>query len=147
METTFNITTNPVYGEIRRYLDANPELDRKATDSGAKKRVQTCIEALTEGVAHFWFFKLTGETREAFGTLNGEIIRRHEGDSDSREKKPGKALPNGAGGYVRYYDLEKEAFRQFDFMKLKEIDIEYSKLPEEKKPLPTEAPARQLSLF
>lgn len=60
--------------------------------------------ALLKGIAHFAYIKKSdGTKREAFGTLNGDLI-------------PAEAIGGGGNaneGVQRYYDIEARAWRTY----------------------------------
>ena len=67
---------------------------------------------LSQGKVYFGYYKVHYYTRAAVGTTNPELI-------------PGDKLPKGTGssrkanpGIVKYYDLEKQAWRSFVFENL-----------------------------
>ena len=69
------------------------------------------VMSLSEGPVEFEYLKKDGSKRHALGTTNKVCIR-----SDGAEPK-GEREPYD-NGYVRYYDLEKNAWRQFHICKL-----------------------------
>lgn len=57
---------------------------------------------MRSGIVRFYFLKVSGETREAWGTLNPEIMPQTEGSG----RKPNKTVQV-------YFDTERNAFRCF----------------------------------
>ena len=78
---------------------------------------------LKEGIAHFWFRKSDGSLRSAYGTLNRDVIERHNGVPEGEERK-GRPF----SGAVPYFDLEKDAWRSFKADSVQEIDFGYGML-------------------
>lgn len=67
-------------------------------------------ESLRNGVVEFSYEKKDGTIREAKGTLNSEVYgKEHE------PKGTGFEVPENI---IKYYDLDKEGWRSFDFNKL-----------------------------
>ena len=66
---------------------------------------QEIKDTLTSGICKFTFTKKDGTIREAYGTLNSEVITKNN------------ATPNGRGskkeGTIPYYDVEANAWRSF----------------------------------
>lgn len=71
--------------------------------------VDTLKAKLQAGTAHFWFKKLNGEIREAWGTTNHALMVN-------------KIIGNGYTGEqvntVKYWDVEKGAFRSLRYENL-----------------------------
>lgn len=59
-------------------------------------------EALKKGVVKFYYQKLNGEIRTAWGTLKESLIPKTKG----AERKKNESL-------ITYYDNEKQAYRSF----------------------------------
>ncbi len=71
--------------------------------------IDTLKAKLQSGTAHFWFRKLDGNIREAWGTTNHALMAN-------------KIIGNGYSGEevntVKYWDLEKGAFRSLRYENL-----------------------------
>ena len=71
--------------------------------------IDTLKAKLQAGTAHFWFKKLNGEIREAWGTTNHVLMTN-------------KIIGNGYTGEqvntVKYWDVEKGAFRSLRYESL-----------------------------
>ena len=71
--------------------------------------IDTLKAKMQNGTAHFWFKKLNGEIREAWGTTNHNLMAN-------------KILGNGYSGEqvntVKYWDVEKGAFRSLRYESL-----------------------------
>lgn len=71
--------------------------------------IDTLKAKLQNGTAHFWFRKLNGEIREAWGTTNYALMSN-------------KIIGNGYTGEqvntVKYWDVEKGAFRSLRYESL-----------------------------
>lgn len=70
-----------------------------------------------ESVVNFSFMKMDGTTRDAYGTLNEEALRKNN------------ALPKDAGydvpdDVVRYYDVDKDGWRSFRIENLISVDFD-----------------------
>lgn len=86
-------------------------------------RFNDVYDLLHEGVAHFWFRKTDGSLRSAYGTLDMDIIGRHNGVPEGEERN-GRPF----NGTVSYFDLEKDAWRCFRADSVQEVDFEYGTL-------------------
>ena len=73
--------------------------------AGAKSMmIDSLKRRMSSGVAHFLYQKKNGELREAWGTTNRSLARKHtNGNGDSREHYATTA----------YFDVEKGAWRSF----------------------------------
>lgn len=67
-------------------------------------------ESLRNGVVEFSYEKKDGTIREAKGTLNSEVY-----GEENKPKGTGFEVPENI---VKYYDLDKEGWRSFNFDKL-----------------------------
>lgn len=67
-------------------------------------------ESLRNGVVEFSYEKKDGTIREAKGTLNSEVY-----GEENKPKGAGSEVPDNI---VKYYDLDKEGWRSFNFDKL-----------------------------
>ena len=71
--------------------------------------IDTLKAKLHNGTAHFWFRKLNGEIREAWGTTNHALMKN-------------KIIGNGYSGEetntVKYWDVERGAFRSLRYESL-----------------------------
>lgn len=85
-------------------------------------RFEDLYDALKEGIVHFWFRKRDGSLRSAYGTLDMEIVARHGGVPEGKERETAFL------GAVSYYDLEKDAWRAFRADSIQEIDFGYGAL-------------------
>lgn len=72
--------------------------------------------AMRRGVTSFTFTKKDGTTRPATGTLRSDL--------SGHAPKPGAPRRNYSPLYVRYYDMERAAFRQFAAASLHEAQPE-----------------------
>lgn len=66
--------------------------------------IAECVKAMKSRIVEFYFIKKDGTTRQAFGTLQDDIILPLIKDSSNRQPNP---------DLVTYYDTEKEQFRSF----------------------------------
>lgn len=66
--------------------------------------IAECVKAMCERIVEFYFVKKDGTTRQAFGTLQPDVIIDHITDSSNREPNP---------DMVVYYDTEVQHFRSF----------------------------------
>ena len=83
-------------------------------------RFNDVYDLLKEGITHFWFRKRDGSLRSAYGTLVMDIIARHGGIPDGKERED-----RPFNGSVSYFDLEKDEWRRFKADSIQEIDFEY----------------------
>ena len=67
---------------------------------------------MAKGIVKFYFRKIDGTIREAYGTLRTDLIPQTESSSDSRKKND---------TVQTYYDTEKQSFRCFKVANLVEI--------------------------
>ena len=68
---------------------------------------------MAKGVVRFYFRKIDGTIREAYGTLRADLIPQTEASSDSRKKNDTVQC---------YYDTEKQSFRCFKLANLVTVD-------------------------
>ena len=81
---------------------------------------------LQNGVAHWWFEKTDGTDRNAFGTLNKDLLEELIGENDnSSQSASGQEEFNGV---LRYFDLEKMAWRGLRIDSILEIDFDYGSI-------------------
>lgn len=66
--------------------------------------IAECIKAMKERIVEFYFQKKDGTMRQAFGTLQDDVILPLIKDTSNRQPNP---------DIVTYYDTEKEQFRSF----------------------------------
>ncbi|UKK52704.1 SH3 beta-barrel fold-containing protein [Prevotella sp. E2-28] len=74
------------------------ECKKQATD------IALCVSAMKSRIVEFYFIKKDGTVRQAFGTLQEEVIKPHIKDTTNRE--PNQDL-------VTYFDTAKGQFRSF----------------------------------
>lgn len=67
-------------------------------------KIAECVKAMKTRIVEFYFVKKDGTTRQAFGTLQDDIILPLIGSSSNREPNP---------ELVTYYDTVKRQFRSF----------------------------------
>lgn len=67
-------------------------------------QIAECVKAMKTRIVEFYFVKKDGTTRQAFGTLQDDIILPLIGSSSNREPNP---------ELVTYYDTVKRQFRSF----------------------------------
>lgn len=72
--------------------------------TGQALRIALCVAAMKTRIVEFYFVKKDGTTRQAFGTLQDDIILPLIKDSSNREPNP---------ELVTYYDTVKKSFRSF----------------------------------
>lgn len=66
--------------------------------------IAECIKAMKSRIVEFFFVKKDGSTRQAFGTLQDEVILPLIGNTSNRPPNP---------ELVTYYDCVKQQFRSF----------------------------------
>lgn len=81
------------------------------------QQIAECIREMSSRVVEFYYMKKDGTKRQAFGTLQPEVIVPLI--SNAPERKPNPDL-------VTYYDTEAQAFRSFKKVNF----VEYVKVPE-----------------
>ena len=67
-------------------------------------QIEECIEAMRTRIVEFYFIKKDGTVRQAFGTLQKDVILPLIKDTSNREPNP---------ELVTYYDTVKQQFRSF----------------------------------
>lgn len=67
-------------------------------------QIAECVKAMKSRIVEFYFVKKDGTTRQAFGTLQDDIILPLIKDTSNREPNP---------ELVTYYDTVKRQFRSF----------------------------------
>lgn len=68
------------------------------------QQIADCVKLMKERIVEFYFVKKDGTTRQAFGTLQDEVILPLIKDTSNREPNP---------ELVTYYDTVKQQFRSF----------------------------------
>lgn len=66
--------------------------------------IALCVSAMKCRIVEMYFVKKDGTMRQAFGTLQEDIIRPHIKDATNREPNP---------DIVTYFDTVKQQFRSF----------------------------------
>lgn len=64
------------------------------------------LNDLKTGIVEFTYVKLNGEERNTKGTLNLEMV--------PKESHPKTDIISGNPDMIRYWDIDKEAWRTFD---------------------------------
>lgn len=67
-------------------------------------QIAECVKAMKSRIVEFYFVKKDGSVRQAFGTLQDEVILPLIKDTSNREPNP---------ELVTYYDTVKRQFRSF----------------------------------
>ncbi len=92
---------------------------------GEPHKIEICkelIDSMYEGIVHFCFRKVDGTARSAYGTLNLDILYRHQ----ALDNNPSNNSSRGSRiGVVSYYDLEKDSWRCFRADSIEYVDSEY----------------------
>lgn len=68
------------------------------------KQIAECVREMCDRVVEFFYLKKDGTTRQAFGTLQHDVIIAHVKSDSMREPNP---------DLVTYFDTEAQAFRSF----------------------------------
>ena len=68
------------------------------------RRIALCVAAMKTRIVEFYFVKKDGTVRQAFGTLQEDVILPLIKDTSNREPNP---------ELVTYYDTVKKQFRSF----------------------------------
>lgn len=68
------------------------------------RQIAECVKAMKNRIVEFYFIKKDGSVRQAFGTLQDDIILPLIKDTSNREPNP---------ELVTYYDTVKRQFRSF----------------------------------
>ena len=90
--------------------------------SGTRYNMESIQNALREGIVHFFYEKTNGERREAFGTLNADIIADRYAPAG---KKPASYHRHHSDDAVAYFDLESGQYgewRSFKMSNLLEVE-------------------------
>lgn len=89
-------------------------------------------EALRKGVVHFFFEKADGSRREAYGTLNEDVINDNYIPEPSKTGRSRSSYNYNRDddSVVQYYDLyagsaERGGWRSFNIDRLEEVDDTY----------------------
>lgn len=69
---------------------------------------QSIKRSLKEGIVFFSFLNSKGEERKAKGTLNSNLF-----SYTPKSNRPSKIEPITINSVIKYFDLEKSAFRSF----------------------------------
>jgi len=67
-------------------------------------QIAECVKAMKSRIVEFYFIKKDGTTRQAFGTLQDDVILPLIKDTSNREPNP---------ELVTYFDCVKRQFRSF----------------------------------
>ena len=68
------------------------------------QQIAECVKAMKSRIVEFFFVKKDGTTRQAFGTLQDDVILPLIKDTSNRQPNP---------DLVTYFDQEKQQFRSF----------------------------------
>lgn len=68
------------------------------------QQIADCVREMCSRVVEFFYLKKDGTTRQAFGTLQQEVVIAHVTADSMREPKP---------DLVTYFDTEAQAWRSF----------------------------------
>ena len=68
------------------------------------EQIAECVKAMKQRIVEFYFIKKDGTVRQAFGTLQDDVILPLIKDSSNREPNP---------ELVTYYDMGAKQFRSF----------------------------------
>lgn len=68
------------------------------------QQIADCVREMCNRVVEFFYLKKDGTTRQAFGTLQQEVVIAHVTADSMREPKP---------DLVTYFDTEAQAWRSF----------------------------------
>lgn len=78
-----------------------------------EKIIEQLISRLKSGTAVFFYEKENGETREAYGTLNAEIIDMFLDAPKENPKRRQLRDESSSNHYIHYFDIDKKAWRMF----------------------------------
>lgn len=103
-------TTTDISDKLTQVLDTPHELNSKV------------VAQMHQGVAHFSFVKKDGTEREAYGTLNKDLLEVFLGPTDE-EITPTEPVPDSQQVFQNYYDLTadgegKKKWRRYDLANL-----------------------------
>ena len=92
-------------------------------------------DTLKRGTVHFWYTKTNGEEREAYGTLDTDIIEEYYRKPETKGKRRPSAFNFNRDNdeYIQYFDLYAEdkktgaigGWRSFRIDGLIQVDDEY----------------------
>ena len=68
------------------------------------QQIADCVKAMKSRIVEFYFVKKDGTVRQAFGTLQDDVILPLIKDASNREPRP---------DVVTYFDCAKKQFRSF----------------------------------
>lgn len=129
-------TLKPVCGATPKPVQAAPvevdeeiqmitkHLNETLPPTAAKRKAQDIKELkeqMKTGVCHFIYVKASGETREAYGTRNNEVM-----DPDNLKEEKKTRHIRKAQNTFPYFDLEKKAWRCFNPEDFLELDRNYA---------------------
>lgn len=101
-------------------------LDAVGATASHKAAVRNIYNALHERLTAFRYEKSNGEIRLAIGTLNADIAMDYGFEETfKKEKEEEKRTSINNNSIMRYYDIEKRAFRSFKLMNLISENDEY----------------------
>jgi hypothetical protein len=92
-------TTTDISDKLEQVHNTPPHLNAKL------------VAQMQAGIAHFFFLKKDGSIREAYGTLNKDILGKILGPQEDKEQS--EPVPNSDLTIQKYFDLEAMSFRSF----------------------------------
>jgi len=78
------------------------------------RRIALCVAAMKSRIVEFYFVKKDGTLRQAFGTLQDDVILPLINSESNREPNP---------DIVTYFDCEKQQFRSFKKVNFKSFVV------------------------
>ena len=108
MKTIF--TTTDISDKLTQVLDSHANLNAKI------------VAQMHAGIAHFAFVKKDGTIREAYGTLNKDILETYLGPQDE-ETLPTEPVPDSTQVFQKFYEISapgeaKKKWRQYEISNL-----------------------------
>lgn len=111
MKTIF--TTTDISDKLEQKLDKPHDLNAKI------------VAQMHAGIAHFMFTKKDGSTREAYGTLNKEVLEQYLGPMED-EILPTEPVPDSSQIFQKFYEITapgdaKKKWRQYEIANLQTL--------------------------
>ena len=107
------ITTSTNNALVARHIAAI-SVKKGSTLMGVAKSmlIEEAKRQMRAGTCHFLYVKKDGSVREAFGTLNASLCNKHIN---------GRGVSPETWGCTCYFDIERGAFRSFDWSRILDV--------------------------
>ena len=107
------ITTSTNNALVARHIAA-VSIKKSSPLMGVAKSmlIEEAKRQMRAGTCHFLYVKKDGSVREAFGTLNATLCNKHIN---------GRGVSPETWGCTCYFDIERGAFRSFDWSRILDV--------------------------